>query len=395
MTVLMALALVISTILSWQFLMGGSMVGCGGGSPCDNVINSRWSSLGGILPVSSLAVGAYLALLIASMYTGPGTESDIRVLAWSSILVIAGAVAGSAIWFTILQKWYIGSFCPYCMTAHCSGMLLTILVIWRALKETDIQTDNKNPTGTNINSHSAKPLLRPLKVTILIVTGLILAGIMAFIQVTMSTTDVHTNDESQNSIPLVDYKTSPIIGSPEAPFIVTVLFDYQCSHCQKLHFMLSEAVSRYNGKLAFVLCPAQLNAECNPYVPKENDSFKNSCDYARISLAVWLGNKEAFSTFEDYMFTFESGELWRPRTLDAAKSKAEELLGKEKFESALKDPWIDKYMQSCVQIYGKSLLNGRGGVPKMIYGSNWIIPEPYNTDELITILQRSLSIPLL
>jgi uncharacterized membrane protein len=58
------LALAISAILSWHYMNGSSFAGCGGGSPCEQVLTSQWSSLG-ILPVSGLAFGVYLSILIA------------------------------------------------------------------------------------------------------------------------------------------------------------------------------------------------------------------------------------------------------------------------------------------------------------------------------------------
>jgi len=147
LTGLNTLALSLSIIMSWHYLMGGSMVGCGGGSPCEQVLNSRWSNLTGILPVSGLAVGAYLAMLVASLFIGPATEAPIRRMAWSAILVLAGSVAGGAVWFTIIQKWVIGAFCPYCMTTHITGLLLAALVIWRAIKEFGQQSNGILPTN--------------------------------------------------------------------------------------------------------------------------------------------------------------------------------------------------------------------------------------------------------
>ena len=82
--------------------------------------------------ISGLAAGVYLAMLIASLSAGPGTETPVRRLAWRAMLVLVGAAAGSAVWFIIVQKWIIGSFCPYCMATHINGLLLAALVIWRA-----------------------------------------------------------------------------------------------------------------------------------------------------------------------------------------------------------------------------------------------------------------------
>jgi uncharacterized membrane protein len=370
------LALVLSAIMSWHYLAVGSMIGCGGGSPCEQVLSSHWSMIAGILPVSGLAMGVYLAMLVAGKFIGPATEVPIRRLAWSVLLILAGSVAGSAIWFTIVQKWIIGDFCPYCMTIHITGLLLAALVIWRAV--------------TDSAWHNFRTL--PLMGRILI--GLIVAGILAASQAGFTPSAVYSNGESQDDLPSIDYHYAPIVGSPDAPYIVTLLFDYKCSHCQKIHFMLNDAIDRYAGKLAFVLCPTPLSTNCNPYLPQDADAFNNSCELARISLAVWVARREMFPEFENWMFTFESGDRWQPRSLESARSKAVELTGREQFDAAWTDPWISNYMQTCIRIYGQSIQNGRGGIPKMIFGSRWVIPEPNNADDLFRILQKSLDVPI-
>ena len=158
LTGLNMLALVLSIVLSWHYLEGGSMVGCNGGSPCDQVLNSQWSMIAGVLPISGLAVGAYLALFIASLFIGPASEESIRRLAWSAMLILAGSVAGSAVWFTFLQKWVIGKFCLYCMTTHITGLLLSALVIWRAIKEFDSYSEDIALTNSAKVQHVSQPL---------------------------------------------------------------------------------------------------------------------------------------------------------------------------------------------------------------------------------------------
>lgn len=126
------IALILTIIMSWHFLTGGSIAGCGGGSTCEQVLSSRWSTIGGIVPVSGMAAGVYLAMLVTGFFIGPLTETPIRSLSWNVMLILAGAIAGSAIWFTALQKWIIGDFCPWCVTAHTTGLLLAVLIIWQA-----------------------------------------------------------------------------------------------------------------------------------------------------------------------------------------------------------------------------------------------------------------------
>jgi uncharacterized membrane protein/protein-disulfide isomerase len=372
LTGLNILALVLSAIMSWHYLKGGPMAGCGGGSPCEAVLNSQWSMIAGLVPVSGLAAGIYLALLVAGFFIGPVTEVSIKRLAWSVMLILAGAIAGSAIWFTILQKWVIGYFCPWCMTTHITGLLLAILIIWRAIPE-------------------FKRLLSAIGRAL---TGLVLAGFLATSQLIFTPGGVYSGgSESNNVLPALDYHSVPLTGSPDAPYVVTLLFDYQCSHCQKLHFMLNEAIQQYAGKLAFAICPAPLNTRCNPYIPRDVDAFKNSCELAKVGLAVWVAGRKEFTGFENWMFTFESGDSWRPRSLEAARLKAVELVGQEKFDAAWSDPWISRYMETCVRIYGQTIESGKGGIPKLIFGSKWVVPEPYNADDLVRILQKSLDVP--
>ena len=268
----------------------------------------------------------------------------------------------------------MGEFCIYCMTTHVTGLLLAILVIWRAITD------------------SARFNIQPLPVMGLVLTGLVLAGIMAASQAGFTPYAVYSNGESQDNLPAIDYHSAPMVGSPDASYVVTLLFDYQCSHCQKIHFMLEEAIRRYDGKLAFALCPVPLNTQCNPYIPRDVDGFKNSCELAKIGLAVWVAKAEVFPDFENWMFTYESGDRWRPRSLETARAKAIELVGQAKFNAAWSDPWIGKYLQASTQIYGQTIQGGRGSIPKMIYGSNWVIPEVYNANDLFMVLQKSLAV---
>jgi uncharacterized membrane protein/protein-disulfide isomerase len=392
-----ALALALSAYLSWHYLMGGSVIGCGGGSPCDQVLNSRWSSVAGVLPVSGLAAGAYLALLVAGLFIGQSTESPVRRLAWRAMLVLAGAAAGSAVWFIIVQKWIVGSFCPYCMATHITGLLLATLIIWQAPRQLDDSSTDVAPPipAPKCASKTAVPrrVIGRWPALGFASVGLALAGIMALCQVGITPPAVYRAGESQNNLPVIDAHNAPLVGSPDAPYVANLLFDYKCPHCQQLHLMLDEAIRRYNGKLAFVLCPTPLNTQCNPYIPRDVDEFKDSCELAKVGLAVWVAKREAFPAFDRWMFSLESGDLWHPRSLDAARAKAVELVGQAKFDAALTDPWIDRYLQTSIRIYANTIQGGNNAVPKLVFGSRWVIPQPNDASDLVLILQNGLGVP--
>jgi uncharacterized membrane protein len=370
-------ALALSAYLGWHSVAGGTVIGCGGGSPCEKVLSSRWSTVGGVLPVSGLAAGAYLAVLAASFFVGPATPAPVRQLAWRAMLVLVGAAAGSAVWFSIVQKWIIGAFCPNCMATHLTSLLLAALVIWRAPKRFD-------------NALTEPALRRPGPSGAWALLGLVPAGLLALSQIVLTPPAVYRGGVSQKNLADISPHAVPLAGSPDAAWVVTLLFDYQCPHCQQLHFMLPEVIRGYGGKLAFALRPVPLERQCNPYIPRDVDAFKGSCELARIGLAVWLAKRKAFPAFELWMFSLESGDRWRPRSADAARAKAVELVGQATFDAALADPWIAGYLQTSVQIFGDT---GSNAIPKLVYGSRWVIPQPQDAGQLAAILEGSLGVP--
>lgn len=374
------------------------MIGCNGGDSCDQVLWSRWSSVGGVLPVSGLAAGAYLAMLVASLFIGPATEASVRRIAWRTMLVLAGAVAGSAVWFTIVQKWIVGTFCLYCMTTHLIGLLLTVLVVWKGPMQC-----NADSTAVVLTNPALKPDVTsavPFRevtpstarrgISTCLTIGLALAGLLAAGQVGFAPPARQQAGESPRKPPAMDPQSVPLVGSPNALYVVAVLFDYKCPHCQQMHFMLDEAIRRYGGKLAFALCPAPLNRQCNPYIPRNVEQFKDSCELAKIGLAVWVARREALPDFNRWMFSFESGDKWHPRSLDAARAKAVELLGQAKFDAAQTNSWIDRYLQTSTRIFGDT---GGKALPKLVFGSRWVIPELHSVDDLVFILNDRLAVP--
>jgi uncharacterized membrane protein len=395
-TGLSALGLGLSTYLSWHYLRGGSMVGCGGGRACDEVLNTRWSSLFGVLPVSGLAMGTYTAMLAAGFFIGRDTPPSARKLAWRVMLILGGAATGSAIWFILVQVWIVRTFCPYCMAAHITGLLLAALVLWHSVRQSEMEPAGGGTVAEKFAmAVAARRVVDQWMATGLMFVGLTLSAILVACQVAYTPQTYYGGGKLQDAPTAFDIHGVPLVGPPDAQYVVTLLFDYNCPHCQQLHFMLDEAVRHYHKHLAFVLCPAPLNTKCNPYVPRDVDEFKNSCELAKVGLAVWIAQRDAFPTFDGWMFSVESGDHWQPRSVEAARAKAVQLVGAEKFNAAQADPWIDKYLQSCVGIYGATMHGERGSaVPKFVFGSRWVIPQPNDANDMVSILHDSLGVPV-
>lgn len=394
MTGLCTLGLALSIYLGWHDLVGGAVIGCGGGSSCDAVLNSRWSSIGGVVPVSGLAAGTYLAMLLASFFIGPRTALPDRRLAWGAMLILAGAAAGSAVWFIIIQKWIVGALCPYCMATHVIGLLLAGIVLWRApMGMSQAATIDANSDRLR----HARPYRRGVALGWALI-GVALASVMATSQAAFAPPAAFRAGAIQVARPDFNPRVAPIVGPQDARYVVAVLFDYRCSHCQRIHSMLESAIAQYGGSLAFALCPAPLNTECNPYVARQVDEFKDSCDLARLGLALWRADPKAHAEFDRWMFGRESGamgEPWHPRSLEAATAKAIELIGQPKLDAARKDPWIDQFLQISVRTFGQTIGPNQSGnaVPKLVFGQRWVTPEPKDAADLLKVLQQSLGLP--
>jgi len=302
------------------------------------------------------------------------------------------------------------------MATHITGLVVAGLVIWRAPLQVDSAVADAAPTNPAMAPDAAPATAAMATVAPhaatggegtlgargrvigtrtalgLALMGLVLAGALPAFQIGYAPPAVYRAGEAQSSVPALDPHAVPLVGSPDAPYVVNLFFDYQCPHCQKVHDMLGETIRQYDGNLAFVLSPAPLNSQCNPYVSPEVEQFKDSCELARISLAVWVAKRDAFGDFDRWLFSPQPGQLWRPRTLEAAKAKAVELVGQAKFDAALGDPWIDTYMQTSMRMYGDTIVSGNA-VPKLVFGARWVIAEPEDADGLVAILQRVLGVP--
>ena len=96
-------ALVLCIVMAVHSLSGGGLVGCGAGSSCDSVLGGKWSTLMGIVPVSALAAGVYLAWLLAWASLMFSSDAEVKDLASRALLLLSGAILGAAVWFIGLQ----------------------------------------------------------------------------------------------------------------------------------------------------------------------------------------------------------------------------------------------------------------------------------------------------
>ncbi len=365
MVALTAIVLLLSIILCIHSISGHGLIGCTQGTNCNIVLGSRWSFLFGIIPVSALAAGAYLTLLscillIDSKWTG----TQEREFLFHAILVISGAIIGCAIWFIWLQSHMIRAFCPYCMTAHILGIVISVLsVIWCIGQKT-----------------------RRIVLNILI--GILIAAALGLVQFTTTPRSLAERGFINEPLRYPDPKEMPIIGNPDAKHKVTMLFDWQCAHCRRTHIMLPDAVSLLGDSIAIVCTPVSMSRECNPHISPGIDRFAGSCTFMRIGLAIWRTNPDAYWEYENQFFGTDLVQSWNPPTVEQATAMAEHLIGNERLEKSMQSRWMENYIWTVNELFGRTSRGTTSAIPRLIYNGKIMIPEADNPSALASLIRE-------
>lgn len=365
MVALTAIVLLLSTILCIHSISGHGLIGCTQGTNCNIVLGSRWSFLFGIIPVSALAAGAYLTLLacillIDSKWTGAQEQQFL----FHAILVVSGAIIGCAIWFIWLQSHMIRTFCPYCMTAHILGIVISVLsVIWCIGQKT-----------------------RRIVLNILI--GILIAAALGVVQFTTTPRSLAERGFVNEPLRYPDPKEMPIIGNPDAKHKVTMLFDWQCAHCRRTHIMLPDAVSLLGDSIAIVCTPVSMSRECNPHISPGIDRFAGSCTFMRIGLAIWRTNPDAYWEYENQFFGTDLVQSWNPPTVEQATAMAEQLIGKDRLEKSMQSRWMENYIWTVNELFGRTSKGTTSAIPRLIYNGKIMIPEADNPSALASLIRE-------
>jgi uncharacterized membrane protein len=356
--------------------------GCGPGTACDLVLRSRWSSWLG-MPVSLPGASWYASIVVALGFVGPRVPAPLRRGAWGLACGLSCAAAAAAVWFLGVQALALRLGCPYCLGVHACGMTLALLLL------------------------AARPLPWPA----LIATGsagLVLAGALPLGQWLVpppagvviehvadergaSATDdlgaaspprppeFHDDDlvadRGHDARPLtaadgppglalvggrvtVDPAAFPRLGPADAPHVVAKLFDYTCSHCRTMHGHLQLARERYGSQLAVICIVVPLDPACHPGMREAAPVHAEACELARLSLAVWRIDRQAFWQLDAWLFATP-----QPRPAAEARAWAERLVGPQRLNAQLAEPGIERQLRDHAAVYRAC---GAGVLPKLL-----------------------------
>lgn len=352
---------ILSLILTLHSLSAMDLYGCSGDSSCATVTGSKWSLVMGFLPVSSLSMGLYLAALLCEGFLLFQEDGLLKKILYG----LSWVILFGSLWFIIIQAFLVKAFCPYCMSAHFCGILLWALIFLREKKE-----------GI-LSSHERACI--PL-------AGAFVVAAFAIFQLTTTPSYRSSTGRAEAPLPIPQITESPSIGPIDATVKIALLYDYRCSHCRTVHGLLEDAVDHFGGKVAFILCPTPLSQECNPYVMPGEDRFKGSCTLATLALGLWKESPELFKQFDRWLFSSENGKEWYPRSEEDAKEIASILAPGEHLD----EEWVREYLSGSFELFGRTTSEGKSGIPRLVLGKSWVIPETDDLEGLVSIIESLL-----
>lgn len=364
MTALCAVCIVLSFIMLFHSISGLKLVGCANGSGCDSVMSSSWGYIFGYVPVSIFAACAYLVMVVCVLFLS-GKENDkesLDCIVQPVLLLISGCIIGCALWFSYIQVFELKKFCKYCMAAHSLGCIAAAYTIVYFKKQ------------------SVKTFLPAF-------AGLAAASLFALVQTKTMPTIIYDNGTTQSALPSFKDGEVPSIGPEDAEYTINLMFDFQCNHCRKIHKFLPEMVEKSGGTIRFNLCPVSLSNECNPYIPGGIDRFAGSCTYVRLAMAIWYHFPEKYEELAEWMMGSGDENL----IIDPVEAVDHigAIVGEDELAAALSDARIVSYMNRCFELFGRTTNSEKSGIPRFIYGQQWIVPETDSADELLNLLQST------
>jgi uncharacterized membrane protein len=416
-----------ASYLAWVAIHHGAVAGCEPGSGCDKVLQSRWAYWLNI-PVSIPAVLVYLALLIGTFILENRTSPDEQRGAWAAIIGLSVIVAGAALWFVGLQMFVIEAFCKFCLVAHACGFAAAVM----CLRHIPLATNSDASMWASGAKTADVPRAAMSSLVLIGVAGvLVLVSGQVFVQKQRNLVKSFANPatgnatgptspkpgtpnsanavqsevllSSPNVTRIAPYVLSlyggkfllhidelPMIGSPKASNIIVNLYDYNCTHCRMLHPMLVEAQRRLGNQLGIVTLPMPMSTNCNPFVPPEHPTFSNSCDYARISLAVWHASPFIYPQFQNWLFSAP-----QPIPFEVVQDQAEQMVGKDSLRAASTNDWIDKQILTACSLHSTNWQTTGGmAMPQIVMGQAISVGPLNSVNHLMVLLEKYLDVKI-
>ena len=107
----------------------------------------------------------------------------------------------------------------------------------------------------------------------------------------------------------------------------------------------------------------------------------------RQALADWYAAPEQYAACWDSLLG--GGDERAQVDPAGAEALVRRLLG-DGYEAAMADPRIDAYLRQVYELFGRTSTGEKSGVPRLIAGQRWLVPEVDTADALLELIRSEL-----
>jgi uncharacterized membrane protein len=352
------LGLVLCLVLWWIGLSEDPVLGCGAGG-CGAVLGTRWAKVFRI-PVAWYAAFFYAVWVACEFVKIRGHR------VW-----FAGAAAGAALWFIVVQAFILKAFCPWCMSVHTVGLFLGGLVLIA-----DGQTALKRFLPVGLASCLGLGLAQvygPRDPSHLMEVMDGKAGEIADSRYV-------SFDGGKIRFSLDEY---PRLGTPSAKHVVVELFDYQCISCRVMSGYAKALVEAYPEQVSVLLVPVPMDSACNHFLAG-GGHYEGSCAISRIALALWAAQPASFGDFHEALMSDPSEAL--------ARDLALAFMDQAQIDAALKDEHLQSLLEANIRTW-KRLSGTSSSLPKLLVSDRRVLHGlPASRKAFLEIMKTELSL---
>ncbi len=253
------------------------------GDACESVIQSAYSSIGGI-PISSYAILFYIFVLLTlliAVYAG----GRYKVYAWAVIFPLSVvSLLVDVILAGILVK--LGKFCPLCVATYVINILIFVSLLFslKDIKE-EFSVSFKEIFSSTLNIEAQAHDRR----AVALLFGLF--SLMLVLNVLISSANLRQSNERREDPVAAFYASEPlkmtfpesrmVIGNPKAAVEIVVFTDFFCKACYQFYLAEIYLLSKYKDKIRVVYYNYPRGGSCDP---EKEDS--RSCVAAKAFLAA-------------------------------------------------------------------------------------------------------------
>ncbi len=178
----------------------------------------------------------------------------------------------------------------------------------------------------------------------------------------------------------LDVRQWPLLGNVDAEYVIVEMLDYTCGHCQNTHAAIHGAMQAYGDRLAVIVLAVPMDTKCNPHVNSTPAQHRESCEIAKLSIAVWHLAPQRFTEFHNWLMESKPN-------YSQALAHAESIIYRGKLQAELQSSVPAAFVRANVDLYRRA---SAGAIPKILFPRTSAIGEMRSKESLISLIEKEL-----